>query len=158
MKDRIYNKALKREVLKGIHPITKDCVELPHDSPIFNKLPAGKTVSEDAKGIPVLVDKVITPLTLAQRAKALKKEALAFQDEFMSTNERGIINGYDEEVILTKKPKALKNRQWADKIFWIYENRLKDVNDDTPFSNAGIKPHSYKELKEEKRSVDVNVV
>jgi len=87
-----------------------------------------------------------------QRQKDLKAEALAYQKSQMSTNERGIINGYSESEI-QNKPMALKNREWADKIFWIYERKLANPDDPTPFSNAGDKPHTFKEILTEKRTL-----
>ena len=151
-KDRIYNKKTKTEVIPGIHEITEDCVVLSEDSPFFSPTPTGKKLSVGSDGIPKLTKHSSNNATVEERSSNLKAQANAYQNMHMWPDEIAIINGYSEEEI-QDKPKALKNREWSDKIFWIYENKLANPDDPTPFSNAGLKKYSYKEIQIEKRTI-----
>ncbi len=79
----------------------------------------------------------------------LKPQALAYQMDQQSQNELALLHGYSVEDLATK-PKAKEQLDWMTSIFSLYNERLLDINNETPFESVGNKPHSFNDLYLEK--------
>jgi len=79
----------------------------------------------------------------------LKPQALKFQKSQQSENELALLHGYSVED-LVEKPKATAQIQWMTSIFTLYNERLSDINNQTPFESVGDKPYSFNDLYQEK--------
>lgn len=88
-------------------------------------------------------------IDMVERAEALRSEALAYQSSQQSQNELGILHGYSV-ADLESKPKAKNNIDWMTDLFNLQKARSLDVDNDTPFSSVGNKPHSFEEIYTEK--------
>jgi hypothetical protein len=79
----------------------------------------------------------------------LKPQALKFQKSQQSDNELALLHGYSIND-LVDKPKATAQIQWMTSIFTLYNERLLDISNKTPFESVGDKPHSFNDLYQEK--------
>ncbi|MAR18305.1 MAG: hypothetical protein CML44_02925 [Rhodobacteraceae bacterium] len=100
---------------------------------------------------PVLVEGVYVAkgVDMVERAEALREEALAYQSSQQSQNELGILHGYSV-ADLDSKPKAKANIDWMTELFTLQKAKSLDVDNDTPFSSVGDKPHAFEEIYAEK--------
>ncbi len=120
------------------------------------RMPSGcyyivETTVEELPVNPVYVDGeyISKPIDILQRAEALKEEALAYQSDQQSQNELGILHGYSVADLATK-PIATAQVAWMTGLFDLQKARSLDVDNDTPFSSVGDKPHSFEEIYSEK--------
>jgi len=79
----------------------------------------------------------------------MKQEALAYQKDQQSTNERSMMNALNFSD-LVGKPLLTEQLDWMKELFALQVARSKDPSNTTPFESVGNKPHSFNELYAEK--------
>lgn len=162
---KYYNKKTKNEALLGHHfTILEsgffsdgDIVEIGEDNAFFAPLPKGHKLTFDNKGLPSGTEKVtVDP---AELEAALYRAAINYQNSQIDVNLSSELQKSESIVeagvlLEVDLPKAKACGEWLAALWSDYYTRKADTaNSSTDFSNNGDCPHSFAEVRDERKAV-----
>ncbi len=160
---RYFNKVSKTEALPRVHfttdangvPDDDSIVELADDNAFFAPLPKGHKLTFDNKGLPNGTEEVtVDP---AELEAALYQSAINYQNAKIDTNlsaemqksesivEAGVL--LEVDLPMAKACGEWLTGLWAD----YYTRKAGTSNSSTDFSNNGDCPHSFAEVRDERK-------
>ena len=164
---RYYNTLSKTEAVRNVHfkivdgaPDDANVIELSDDNAFFQSLPEGHVLTFDADDLPTGTEEVtIDSAELeAARLDTLYRAAMYYQKSKIDTNlsaemqksESVVEAGVLLEVDL---PLAKACDEWLTALWADYYARKTDLeNSSTDFSNNGECPHSFAEVRDERKA------